>query len=231
MSTGREEKQEPSTAHRMMRDQHCRRCGEKQGVPEAFPRIVRYVRAWSAGLSAGLLLATACHAQEMAVPLEQQIPLLLKTISFDRNLRSRSGERIVLGILYQQRVRSSLEVKDKILEMLENEATQTIDGMPIQCVAIDLGSTDDLSSTIRNKHINLLYVAPVRAHDMATFASTARLLQIPTLTGVPEYVEDGLAVGIGARGEKPCIVINLNAARSEGADFDSHLLNLAKVIE
>lgn len=211
------------------------RCNTGGATPEPsdvpLPRLFRQVRRRSAHLIAGLLLATVCHGQEMAVPLEQQIPLLLKAMSFDRNLRSRSGERIVLGILYQETVRGSLGVKDKVLEMLENEVAQTIDGMPIQCVAIDLGSTDDLPSTIRSKHINLLYVAPVRAHDMAAFAATARSLQIPTLTGVPEYVEDGLAVGIGASGEKPCIVINLNAARSEGADFDSHLLDLARVIE
>jgi hypothetical protein len=48
---------------------------------------------------------------------------------------------------------------------------------------------------------------------------------------VPDYVGAGCAVGIGTEGEKPLIIINLPAAKAEGADFSSQLLQLAKVIE
>ena len=165
------------------------------------------------------------------MPLEQQIPLLLKTISFDRNLKSRVGGRIVLGVVYQQNVRNSSDVKRRFFEILERAGIDRIEDIPIQFVSVDLSSAENLESVIAVRGINFLYVAPIRAFNIDVFVQMAREKQVLTLTGVPEYVEDGLAIGIGSKGEKPCIMINLQAARAVGANFDSRLLNLAKVIE
>ena len=43
-------------------------------------------------------------------------------------------------------------------------------------------------------------------------------------------MENGLAVGVGLRGKKPEILINLEAARAEGADFNAQLLRLARIV-
>jgi len=191
----------------------------------------RGVPRWRWVLVVALALAETARTQVMEVPLEQQIPLLLKTLSFDRGLRSRVGGHLVLGIVYQQRVRSSLQVKDRVVEIFGETASRWIDSVTVQCVSIDLNDPDDVAAAVRMRHVNLLYVAPLRASDMDAFVASTRSMRVLTLTGVPEYVEDGLAVGIGSRGEKPCILINLASARLAGADFDSHLLNLARVIE
>lgn len=39
------------------------------------------------------------------------------------------------------------------------------------------------------------------------------------------------SVGIDLTGDRPDIVINLPAAKAEGADFDAQLLKLARVIQ
>ena len=51
-----------------------------------------------------------------------------------------------------------------------------------------------------------------------------------TITGVPEYVDQGLAVGIGIRRDRPLIIVNLEQARAEGAAFSSQLLALARIV-
>jgi hypothetical protein len=43
-------------------------------------------------------------------------------------------------------------------------------------------------------------------------------------------LDNGLAFGIGAQGNKPQIVINLKASKACGSDFDLALLQLSKVI-
>ena len=55
-------------------------------------------------------------------------------------------------------------------------------------------------------------------------------LKLTTLTGVPDYVRRGVAVGIGVEQDKPQILINLGAARAEGSDFDASLLRIAIVV-
>jgi hypothetical protein len=52
-----------------------------------------------------------------------------------------------------------------------------------------------------------------------------------TFTGVPLYVEQGVALSIGIVRERPQIIVNLAATRAEGSDFTSQLLRLCKVIE
>ena len=71
----------------------------------------------------------------------------------------------------------------------------------------------------------------LRAVAVDDIVTLTRELQVLTFTGVPAYVNDGMAVGIDLLEKKPKIVINLPAARAEGAAFNAHLLKLANVIQ
>ena len=60
----------------------------------------------------------------------------------------------------------------------------------------------------------------------------ARTYAITTATGVPEFVQRGIAVGIGMKADKkPDILINLPSSRSEGSEFDASLLRIATVVK
>ena len=50
------------------------------------------------------------------------------------------------------------------------------------------------------------------------------------MTGVPEYVDQGVAVGVGIRKDRPLIIVNLEQARAEGSVFSSQLLALARIV-
>jgi hypothetical protein len=102
--------------------------------------------------------------------------------------------------------------------------------MPIRKVTIDIGEEHDLAAAVSRDRIDIFYVTPLRAVAMESFTSISRSKRISTLTGLPEYVESGLAVGIGTKGERPLIIINSPAAKAEGIDFNSQLLKLAKII-
>jgi hypothetical protein len=171
------------------------------------------------------------HAQEMAIPLNVQFPLLLKVLSFDRNLKPRAGDDIVIGIVYQKHFRTSLNVKDELMTMMDEPALKHLEGIPIRPVLIDLASDTDVASAISRSKVNILYITPLRAVAMEDIAVISQAQRILTLTGVPEYVESGLVVAVGTKGEKPTIIINITAAKAAGADFNSQLLSLAKVIK
>jgi hypothetical protein len=180
-----------------------------------------------------LLLVFLCpllHAQEIAVPMNVQVPLFLKILTYDRNLTIGDGKELVIGIVFQSRFRLSLNAKDEFSKMVA-EASLKSKNVPVRCVPIDLESDIDLSDRISAGKINILYIAPLRSIALDEITSISRELHVITLTGVPEYVESGFSVGIGMKGEKPEILINRKAAISEGADFSSQLLKLAKIIE
>ena len=86
------------------------------------------------------------------------------------------------------------------------------------------------SDALVREGIRVLYVAPLRAVAIGEVVAISRARKITTLTGVPEFVEKGIALGIALRAERPLILVHLAAARAEGADFNSQLLKLARVL-
>lgn len=178
-----------------------------------------------------ILLSATALTQEMAVPVNVQYSLFLKILTFDRNLETRVGDEIIIGIVYQRKFRRSLITKNELVKVMEESPIKKIENIPIRYVTIDIGSDSDLLGAVLKDNIDILYITPVRAVGIKTIADVSRANQIMTVTGVSDYVESGLAVGIGIKGEKPLIIINLLASIAEGADFSSQLLKLAKIIK
>lgn len=177
-----------------------------------------------------LSLAGMSQAQEMPVPLDVQFSLFLKILTFDRSLRARVGNEIVIGILYQRNFRASHNVRDELADLIDKSSVHQVQDILMRHVSIDLSDETDFATAVLRHSVDILYIAPLRAVGIETIYTVSRARQILTLTGVPEYVDSGLAVSIGLRGGKPLIVINLSASKAEGADFHSQLLKLAKVI-
>jgi hypothetical protein len=177
-----------------------------------------------------LLWTTTLYAQEMVVPVKLQLALLLKVLTFDRNLNQRAGDELVIAICYQQEYDRSVKVKDEILSVMQASPVDKIGDLPLRFSSIDMGKSD-LEKAISKEDVDVLYFTPLRDVSLQTIASVSRAKKTLTLTGVPDYVKSGLAVGIGTKEEKPLIIINLPAAKAEGADFSSQLLKLAEVIQ
>ena len=77
---------------------------------------------------------------------------------------------------------------------------------------------------------NMLYIAPGNARNLQKLLQMCQGQKIITTTGVPEYVEQGVAVGIGVRQDRPEILINLRSSKSAGSEFDASLLRIARVV-
>lgn len=169
-------------------------------------------------------------AQNLEVPIEVQYALLLKILTFDRNLNNRVGTEIVLGVVYQKKFKMSEQTKDLLVQQMTESAIKTVDGIPIRYTIIDV-DREDLSQQVARDPVDLLYITPLRAFDLDEINKISANFQVLTLTGVPDYVESGIAVGIGIKGDRPLIIIHLASAKKAGADFSSQILKLAKVIQ
>jgi hypothetical protein len=176
------------------------------------------------------LSAAAGLAQEMPVPTQMQASLFSKILTFERNLKARAGRDLRIGVLYQKRVRSSLEAQEEFVQAMCGDPGRRIDGLPVSCVAIEWTSAPEVEVAVVRKGIRILYVAPLRAVAIEEIVAISRARRITTLTGVPGFVEKGIALGLALRAERPLILVHLAASRAEGADLDSQLLKLARVL-
>ena len=175
-----------------------------------------------------LLLGTSVlDAQEMPTPVSLQVSFALRVLEFDRARSDAERGEIVFAVVFQRQNRESR----RAMEELE-AAIETLEPGPgrVRMVAIDLEQTTDLQEALKSESFDMVYVAPLRAVAMGLITVATRAEDLLTITGVPEYVQEGLAVGIDEQGGKPRLLINLEAARDEGADLSSQLLKLARQV-
>jgi hypothetical protein len=170
-------------------------------------------------------------AQEMPIPVENQVSLFVKILNYDRQIKLNISNCVNIGILYQNKFRISSIAKDEFIKYLMLNSENNIDGKPFNCIPIEYNSLDNLESIFKEKKLNVLYVTPMRSVDLGKIIQICRQKKVISISGVPDYIKEGLSVGLDVEGESPKIMINIYAAKSEGADFKSQLLKLSEIIE
>ena len=174
----------------------------------------------------GALLCTAATSligEEMVVPMDVQVALFTKIWKLDRTFKP--GPAVRVAVIYQEEYRPSANAAAQLLAAIRAA------NLRIACTLVDLDEQATVAERIPRKDIDVLYVMPLRAINVGAIAGISRAHGIRTITAVPHYVSDGLAVGIGLLKQRPLIIINLRASRAEGSEFTSQLLTLSRVIE
>jgi hypothetical protein len=184
----------------------------------------------SVGLALALALLAATPRVGMVVPIEIQVPLLVKVLEFDRSLRSHPGEELVILVAYQSRFRDSREVKDQIEEWISAVPSGRINGRALRWEFVDLEGRDGLAAELDRRGAGVVYLAPLRAVDVNELTAAAGEARALSVTGDLDHLDEGVAVTFGTRGGRPSIIINLKAARAAGADFSAQLLQVAEIV-
>jgi hypothetical protein len=181
--------------------------------------LARRIAVWCVVLCA---LCLPLVGDDVLVPMDVQIALFVKIWKFDRTFKP--GPIVKVAVLYQQKYRPSAIAATQLMSAIQSA------NLAIHCTLIDLEEQATLRDRIPISGVDLYYVTPLRAIDVRAIAEISRTNRIRTITGVPDYVASGLAVGIGLLNQRPQIIVSLQAARAEGADFSTPLLKLSHVI-
>jgi hypothetical protein len=181
---------------------------------------------------ATLLCARAAAAEPMPFPADVQITLLLKILTYDRSFQAKAKSAVTIGVVYVAADPESVKAKDEILNTLKLVADRTIKNVPIRAVALEYRDPAGLGKIVQKAGINVFYIAPGNADSLRELLRVSHTQGITTATGVPEYVQRGVAIGIGIKADKkPDILINLPSSRQEGSEFDASLLRIANVVK
>ncbi|HEV7763755.1 MAG TPA: YfiR family protein [Thermoanaerobaculia bacterium] len=166
------------------------------------------------------MAATGFASGLPVVPAGVQLAVFQNVWRLDRNFHP----PVKMAILYQEHHHASVTAKNDVLAAIASAK------LPIQCVVLEAGTPDLLTKVMTETDANVIYVTPLRAVDIGSIAAISRRRDIRTITGIPEYVDAGISVGIGMRKNRPLIIVNLAAARAEGADYTAQLLGLARIV-
>jgi hypothetical protein len=168
----------------------------------------------------------------MAHPLDVQVPIILKILTYDRQFERNSPDMLTIGIVHDPTDPVSAQAMTGLSDILYAAREKTIKQIPVRYFQIEYTGEADLRRFSGEKRIGVYYITPgLSAQVLAKVLLVSQELAITTITGVPDYVRQGVAVGIGERRNRPQILINLPASRAEGSEFDASLLRIATVLK
>ncbi len=167
-------------------------------------------------------------AESMPVPVALQVPLILKILTYDRNIASRAAGELRIAIVVPPGEPGM--ARSEIVEGFQALADRTVKGLRLRPVTLEYSSEAQMDAALRAGQVTAFYVSPGNAGHIDVLARLARTHRIVTTTGVPDYVPQGIAVGIGVEQDRPQILINLAASRAVGSDFDASLLRIVRII-
>ncbi len=175
----------------------------------------------------GLGFGARVQAQELLVPIDLQVPLMLKATGYDRNfgLKKASDGTITIGICYQPKFRQSVSEMEGIKAQLGKEVA----GFKIKVVLVSITETEDLASMKEWSSLSILYMTSLRGIEVATLLAQARQHSVMTVCTDPANVQRGVAMGFDIQGGRPHFIINRESSIKEGCDFSSQLLKLATI--
>ena len=179
-----------------------------------------------------LLSCEYLYSQEIAVPVETQIPLFFKIISFDRTILKSGNKNFEIVIIYQKNYKYSQNIKNEILSVFENNSGyNNFNGKNIEINSLSINQETDLDEYLAGHKADCVFLTPLRALNIELLVDILIKKKTISFSTVPDYVNDGICFGLEVKGERPNIIINLPTSKSVGAEFNSQLLKISKVIE
>ncbi|MFN8673376.1 MAG: YfiR/HmsC family protein [Candidatus Sericytochromatia bacterium] len=159
------------------------------------------------------LAITPIYASDNDVPLDIQVNILLKTISYCKNI---SDSKITIGIVFDPSSTKSVRDKDVITEkinLLKKEQNKTI-----------LTEHVNISNYTKKKY-DILYFTKGLNQNKIKNKTTAI-----SWGSDPEYVKQGLAsLSVLNKNNRAKIFINMKSLEYEGHSISSQLLKLAQI--
>lgn len=187
---------------------------------------------WLSGLLAIVLaVVPSLGAEEMPLAPDVQVLLIVKILTFDRHFESRFGAELKLGILYAPQDPESVKAANDFSDALYQYRGKPAKKLPVSYVLVEFSTPENLERSITTRDIDVLYLAPGNAKNVAAITKVSRARGVTTTTGVPDYVRRGVSVGVGMSQDHAQILINQAAALAEGSEFDASLLRIATPVK
>jgi hypothetical protein len=183
------------------------------------------IRAAALACVALLCAARPAHADDDA---DRRALVLLRVLSYDRNIASRAGDRVTILVIYDEP--ATADERDHWLTALAGVRKITVADRATATRTHAFKDAARLEAEVRDTHPAAIVVCNGVDRGLAAIRDVARAHKVMTFTTREAEVEAGFSVGLVAGEHRDVIAINLDAARAEGVQFEAGLLKIARRI-
>ncbi len=185
----------------------------------------------------GLVLAALLSAwpavgccERSLLPIANQVPLMLKLLTYENGLMSEPKDTIRVGILYLPRDADSQKCFEEFSTEMRRYDGFTVRGRNVSIVPLPIMGVAGDDWPQRLLPLEVLYVAPGSGEILSTITKITRSAKILTITGVEPYLKGGLSMGLLLVNDAPEIAINMPASQEEGCEWEGSLLQVCRLI-
>jgi hypothetical protein len=177
----------------------------------------------------GVLVPHRAHAETEAEVRARQVMIVLRVLAYDRALAQRApGERVGVVIVHDGTKLGRDEAARWMagFRLLPNVKAG---GRLVSASALEVTSEAAFESAIAQQRPGLVMVAGL--NDLELIQKVTRRRQVLSFSTREDDVRAGIAFGLVVSEDGSEIVVNRDAARSEGAKLQAGLLQLARLVE
>jgi hypothetical protein len=175
-----------------------------------------------------LLGVSAANAQER-VPPTLALRVLLRVLTYDKNLASHGQGDFVVLIVYEPGQNTAFAEATAAAAAMKG---MSLAKRPLRFADVELRDPSALAEAASKASANALLLLPglSRAGEDAA-VSVAKSTGCYTLSLDPRLVERSFLIGVSYKDGRPQLILNIAAAKTAHADFDVAILKLARIIK
>jgi hypothetical protein len=177
-----------------------------------------------------LLLALPARAEEPMLPVAQQVPLLLKVLTYERTLMGSATSTLRVGFLYDPRAEESRRRFDEFEREFLPFADKTLKGHSVELVPVPFRPDLGAKASREAGRLDVVYVPPGDPAVLPAVRGWTRSEKILSATPVETFVQEGLSLGLVVRNGRTGVTINEAGSREEGRLWAEDFLRLCRVI-
>lgn len=164
------------------------------------------------------------------LPMDTQVPLLLRVLSYDRALARNGTGDVVIAVLYDAASSESNAARTTFARAVRASGITAVNGRTLRLVEVNVAA-GQVGAVLQRHRATAAYLTPGLEGHLAAVVAGGEASRALLLSGNARYVRSGVAVGVGTQDGRPRLFINLPAARAAGSDLPAALLQIATVTQ
>jgi len=183
--------------------------------------------------AAAVVGTRVAQAEEDLVVRRKSLAILLKVLSYDRNLEKRVPGNLHLGVVARSTDSKSVSCATMTMKAVGAFKGKKIKGKEIKAQAIIVESAEQAIRLLLEKDVNTVFLSKSVDEFAGPIAKLAARKKLLVLACDASYVKRGVAAIAVVKGpdNRPKIIVNLDTAKAQGANLDARVLKIAEAVK
>lgn len=175
------------------------------------------------------VLLSGTASAEDRLPAKQRTLLLFKSLTYDENLAT-GRDALKIGVVAMKGDSDSDKLAQEMLGEIKKVQHMKVRGLKINVEVVAAGDADGLKKLVGEKKLNLLHLSSGVDKLLSGLCDYAGKNRVIVTSGEKDHSKKCSAITLAAKDNKPRIIVNIKAAKAQGASLGDALLKHAEIV-